>query len=69
VELPLYAVRRGGAGARGNVLERHPDLFVPVVDMGSIGLVRVDTEACRAAAADPDLPGISQEELLRESKL
>ncbi|MDH3196784.1 MAG: hypothetical protein OEO21_00955, partial [Candidatus Krumholzibacteria bacterium] len=65
VSYPLYAVRRGA----DNALARHPQYFAPIADFGSVGLVRIDTHACREAARDPSLPTISREDLLRESGL
>lgn len=65
---PLYVVVRAEHRAAGAAVTRRPDLFKTVYDDGSLALVRVDTNACREAAAHQS-DTVSPEELIRESGL
>jgi hypothetical protein len=68
VREPLFAVVRPEHRAAGAVVATRPDLFPVVHQDGDYAIVRVDTAACKAAAAR-QTDRISTEELIRDSGL
>ena len=68
VREPLFAVVRPDHRAAGAAVMTRPDLFPVVHQDGDYAIVRVDTAACRAAAAR-QTDRISTEELIRDSGL
>jgi hypothetical protein len=69
IDEPLFAIVRPGHRGAGAAIITRPDLFQVVhQDADGYGVVRVDTNACRALAAGRS-DHISPEELIRESGL
>ena len=64
----LFVVVRPEHQAAGSTVTQRPDLFHTVYDADGLRLMRVDTRACRAAAALQN-DHVSPEELIRESGL
>ncbi|HET6347997.1 MAG TPA: hypothetical protein VFH88_02840 [Candidatus Krumholzibacteria bacterium] len=66
VTAPLYVIVRPEHHAAHAAVLEHPDLFTPVYSQGGYGVMRVDTQACRALASQRT-DQVSNQELLRES--